>query len=136
MASPRKPAWGLLGLLALLCAAGPAVAEPPAELPPPRPVPPAEAPPAPPGPAMPTWLPRYDVDIRLDVAGHTAVVRQRVTWLNRHPLPADELVFNAHSHYTVPKNEVGLLAKTLEIMRMMPGEALFGDVPALEVTGV
>jgi hypothetical protein len=123
-------------VLVLLCAAGPALAEPPADLPPPWPLPPAEAPPAQPGSAMPPWLPRYDLDVRLDVAGHTAVVRQRVTWFNRHQRPAEELVFNAHSHYTVPKDQVGLIAKTLEIMRLMPGESLYGEVPLLDITRV
>jgi hypothetical protein len=80
---------------------------------------------------LPPWLPHYDLDIRLDLGKHKkAVVRQRVTWTNRHERPAEEVVFNAHSHYKIPKDEIGLLAKTLEIMRMMPGEAMdFGDEP-------
>jgi hypothetical protein len=136
MPSPRNSAWAALALLAVLGTAGLVAAQPPAELPPPRPVPAADAPPQPPGPGLPPWLPRYDLDIRLDVDHHTAYVRQRVTFNNRHQRPAEELVFNAHSHYTIPKNDIGLLAKTLEIMRMMPGEAIFGDEPALEVQRV
>ena len=46
----------------------------------------------------------------------------RATWTNPHPTPADKLVFNAHSHYIVPGTEVGLMAKTLEILRINPGE--------------
>jgi hypothetical protein len=133
MSLPRNPAWGVVGLLGVLCTAWPALAQAPAALPP-RPVPAAEAPP--PGADIPPWLPRYDVDVQLDVAAHTAHVRQRVTFFNRHRLPATELVFNAHSHYTVPGGEVGLLAKTLEIMRMMPGECLYGDKPLFDLQRV
>jgi hypothetical protein len=72
----------------------------------------------------PAWLPRYDLDIRLDVAGHRAEVQQRVTWTNPCDRPAQELVFNAHAHYRVPKADVPLLAKTLEILRLTPADAL------------
>ena len=60
---------------------------------------------------LPPWLPRYDLEIRLDPADHTAHTRQQVTWTNRHQRPAAELVFNAHSHYKVPDKEVGFFAK-------------------------
>ncbi|HJT78866.1 MAG TPA: M1 family aminopeptidase, partial [Gemmataceae bacterium] len=85
-------------------------------------------------PALPPWLPHYDLAMRLDCAAHKVVVRQRVTWINRHQRPAEELVFNAHSHYTVPESEVGLLAKTLEIMRMMPSDAISTGPPPLQVS--
>jgi hypothetical protein len=82
---------------------------------------------------LPAWLPRYDVAIDLDVAGHVAHVRQRATWTNPCQRPAHELVFNAHSHYVVPSGEVGFMAKTLEILRMNPEDSLGEDKPALEV---
>ena len=41
------------------------------------------------------------------------------------PIPVHEIVFNAHSHYVVPKKDVGLLAKTLEILRMNPDEGIY-----------
>jgi hypothetical protein len=131
MPSVQNAAWGFACLLALLGTAGRS-AEPDAELPPPRPLPAVEGPLGPP----PPWLPHYDLDVRLDPSQHTAVVCQRVTWFNRHGRPASELVFNAHSHYTIPTNDVGLLAKTLEIMRVMPGEALLGSEPLLDVQAV
>ena len=56
-----------------------------------------------------------------------------MTWTNRHQRPTRELIFNAHSHYAIPKNEIGLLAKTLEILRMSPSEAMSFDGPPLEV---
>src|SRR5205823_2850206 len=46
------------------------------------PVPAPAAPPRPPAPP-PDWLPHYDLDIRLDIKGHDAHVRQVVTWTNR-----------------------------------------------------
>src|SRR5438876_10505949 len=78
-----------------------------------------------PAPAdIPTWLPRYDVDIHLDTDQHSAHVRQRVTFINRHERPAGELVFNAHSHYQVPDADVGFMAKMLELLRMTPSDSL------------
>jgi hypothetical protein len=76
----------------------------------------------PPGP--PSWLPRYAVSMHLDTAGHTVRVHMQATWTNRHQRPASEIVFNAHSHYQVPSNKIGFLAKMLEILRMAPSEAL------------
>src|SRR6478752_4423672 len=108
-----RPVWPLFGLLLTL-------------LPLPAPAAPPEAPPAVRVPAPPPdWLPHYDLDIKLDVAGHVAQVKQRVTWTNRSTVPVNEIVFNAHSHYMVPKADVGLLAKTLEILRMNPDEGIY-----------
>jgi Peptidase family M1 domain len=83
--------------------------------------------------AVPSWLPRYDLEIQIDTANHTVCTRQQVSWTNRHQRPAERLIFNAHSHYTVPANEVGLFAKTLEILRMNPTEALDSKGDALKV---
>src|SRR6266851_1546187 len=73
---------------------------------------------------IPAWLPRYDLDIRLDTDQHWAHVRQRVTFTNRHERPAGELVFNAHAHYQVPDADVGFMAKMLELLRMTPSDSL------------
>src|SRR5581483_2929970 len=80
----------------------------------------------------PPWLPCYDLDIRLDTTAKTVAVRERVTWTNRHKRPAKEIVFNAHSHYSVPDKDIGLLAKTVEILRMAPSESMSFDGPALQ----
>src|SRR5207249_2326136 len=82
---------------------------------------------------VPPWLPRYDLDIRIDVAGHTVKTRQQITWTNRHHRPTREVVFNAHSHYKVPKGDLGFFAKTLELLRMSPKEALDTQGEALQV---
>src|SRR5688572_11780687 len=78
---------------------------------------------------LPPWLPRYDLDMRLDLDGHTATVRQQVTWTNRHERPSDELVFNVHSRFQVPADDVGFFAKTLEILRVDPRDALVRERP-------
>lgn len=84
----------------------------------------------------PPWLPRYDLSIRLDVAGHVAHVKQRVTWSNRHARPSDELVFNAHSHYQIPDGDIGFLAKMLELLRQYPSEGMDFNGPPLHVQKV
>jgi hypothetical protein len=81
----------------------------------------------------PSWLPRYDLDIRLAVQQHQVVVRERLTWTNYHERPTRKLVFNAHSHYSIPDDEVGKLAKILEILRLAPTEALDFDGPPLNI---
>lgn len=83
--------------------------------------------------APPEWLPRYDLDVNIDVAGHEVQATERVTWTNRHKRSSDCLVFNAYSHYCIPDGEIGLLAKTLEILRMMPSEVMDFKGPALTI---
>lgn len=69
-------------------------------------------------------MPQYDLDLLIDVAGHQVKVRERVTWTNCQQRPTQVIVFNNHSHYTVPDKDVGLLAKTLELLRLAPSDAL------------
>jgi len=85
------------------------------------------------GQAWPSWLPRYEVNMDLDLAGHSVRVLMRATWTNPQPLPTHQLVFNAHSRYVVPKSEIGLTAKTLELLRMAPGDALGVNDPPLVI---
>lgn len=86
--------------------------------------------------ALPSYLPRYDLVIDLDTAAHFVRVRQTATWINPHPTPTDRVVFNAHSRYVVPSNELGLTAKTLEILRVQPSEAMGIKEPALHITSI
>jgi hypothetical protein len=85
---------------------------------------------------VPPWLPRYDLEIHIDVAGHTVVTHEQLTWTNRHHRPAETLVFNAHSHYKVPDKDVAFFAKTLELLRMNPQEALDTGDPPLQIDRV
>jgi hypothetical protein len=82
---------------------------------------------------VPDWLPRYDLDIRLEVGEHRAVVRERLTWTNRHQRPTSRVVFNAHSHYVVPDKDVPFFAKMLELLRLGPDEVLDSDGPPLQL---
>jgi hypothetical protein len=110
MPAGRWTTAGCLGLLALATAAGPACAD------------------------VPTGLPRYDLDIHLDLEHHYVTVREFVTWTNRHGRPAQELVFNADAHFQVSKDDLPLVAKTLELLRMVPSESLdSAPEPALEM---
>jgi hypothetical protein len=78
----------------------------------------------PPAPAsaaeVPAHLPRYDLDLTIDTAGHTARLRQRVTWTNHTAAPADHLAFNFYPNYRVPRGDYLHLAKTLEMLRLRP----------------
>jgi hypothetical protein len=85
---------------------------------------------------IPPYLPHYDLDIQIDNEQHVAHVRQRVTWMNYHDCAAKELVFNVHSNYVVPDDQIGFMAKTLEIMRMMPSESLITGTPAFQLEKV
>ena len=38
-------------------------------------------------PGLPTWLPRYDVTMDCDLAGHTIKVSMRATWTNNYTVP-------------------------------------------------
>src|SRR5437762_3006396 len=126
MLSPRSYAPLLAGMLALTLRAGAALGTEPAPLtlPPPRPVEHHAGPPA--------WLPNYDLDMNLELDKHQALVHMRVTWTNRHQRPASEIVLNAHSHYKIPGG-VGLLAKTVELLRNVPGDAIDSQGHALDV---
>ncbi len=84
----------------------------------------------------PSWLPRYDVGVLIDVDGHEVRVRQRVQWTNPHKTPTNKIVFNAHSHYSIPDKDVALLAKMLEILRLAPKDGLDFNGPPLTVQTV
>ena len=73
---------------------------------------------------LPAYLPRYRVEVDLDVAGHRAAVSQTATWINPTSQPTDRLVFNVHSRYVVPADQVGFMAKMIEILRVQPSDAL------------
>src|SRR4029077_11217632 len=85
---------------------------------------------------MPPWLPRYEVDVQIEVDRQLVIVKERVTWTNPHQAATNKVVFNAHAHYSVPAGDVGFLAKMLEILRLAPREALDFNGPPLEVKKV
>lgn len=85
---------------------------------------------------IPAWLPRYQLDIQLEIDQHLALVHQRVTWTNRHACETNKLIFNVHSHFKLPDKDVGITAKMVEILRMMPSEAMDLDGHACEIRKV
>src|SRR4051794_4222354 len=93
---------------------------------------PAQAAPQP----MPSYLPVYRLSMDVRTDAHVVHVRQEATWTNPHPAPTDRLVFNAHSHHALADKDVGLTAKTLEILRMQPSEAMGAKGSALDLKRV
>jgi hypothetical protein len=73
---------------------------------------------------IPSWLPRYDLDIRLETDQHQAIVRERVTWTNRHKCSVSEIQFNVHSYFKIPNKDGGFLAKMEELLRIAPSEGM------------
>jgi hypothetical protein len=81
----------------------------------------------------PTWLPCYDLDIHFQLDQHQALVRERITWTNRHPCQVKEIVFNAHANFKLADKDVGFLAKTVELLRLAPSEAMDFEGNACQV---
>jgi hypothetical protein len=73
---------------------------------------------------IPAGLPQYDLTIHLDVDQHRAQVHERVVWTNTHTVPANEVVFNVHSHFKLPDKDVPAIAKTVELLRLAPSDAI------------
>lgn len=86
--------------------------------------------------SVPPDLPRYDLTVQIDTHRHVVYLRQRVTWTNRHQRSTNQLVFNVHSHYAIQPNEVLLLSKTLELLRLSPSFAINEGVSPGQVEAV
>ena len=71
-------------------------------------------------PARPDHLPKYDLDVVIDVQQKRVAFKQRVTWTNTTQTPTRQLVFNFYPLYKIPDGESLLLSKTLELLRMQP----------------
>jgi hypothetical protein len=74
----------------------------------------------------PPDLPRYDLQVHFDTAKKVVRVQERVTWINRHQRPADELVFTINPLFQLATKDIPLLAKTVELLRQTPSDALAG----------
>ncbi|MFL5329335.1 MAG: M1 family aminopeptidase [Gemmataceae bacterium] len=75
----------------------------------------------------PPDLPHYDMHVSIDPAKKQVHLQERVTWTNRHARPTNELVLAVYPLFKVPDKDFGLLAKTVEILRQTPSEALLKD---------
>ncbi len=69
-------------------------------------------------------LPHYDLNVTLDQVGHRAHIREKITWTNSTKKPLEQLVLNFYPHYRVPAGDYLFLAKTLELLRMDPSQAI------------
>jgi hypothetical protein len=85
---------------------------------------------------VPAGLPHYAFDIQLDTAKHLVHVHERVTWTNRQPRPVQELVFNVFPNYKIPRRDLMVAGKLLEIYRLRPSEALDVNGQAIHIERV
>jgi hypothetical protein len=81
-------------------------------------------------------LPRYDLDVRLDVARHQLSARQQTTWTNSHTQPVKELVFNVFAAWKLEPGSALREAKLLELDRQAASEALDYMGQALQIERV
>src|SRR5262245_13826997 len=84
-------------------------------------------------PALPAHLPRYRLSADIDVENHVVHGRLEATWTNPNSTPTNRLVFNAHARHVVPPSDVALVAKTLELLRMQPSDAMGLTEPPREI---
>lgn len=85
---------------------------------------------------VPDGLPRYDLVMNVEPLAGRVEGRMSATWTNTTSRPTRQLVFNVHSRYVVPSKEMPVVAKTLELLRVQPGEALGFDQPAFQLQRV
>jgi hypothetical protein len=116
----RTDRAGIAALLMLTLAAAPALAGP------------VSAGAGPAGP-WPSWLPRYEVQMDLDLDNYRAHVRMKATWINPQPIPTRQLILNAHSRYVVPMADIGITAKTLELLRLAPSDSMGVKDPCCDI---
>lgn len=85
---------------------------------------------------IPSWLPHYHLDLKLDLARKRLWGVSKITFFNRHERPATELVFNAYSRFKIPEEDSVLLAKTLELLRSNPSDGIDWQGERLQVQAV
>jgi len=88
------------------------------------------------GLVVPPGLPRYDLDVRLDLVGKSVKAVERVRFTNRSAAVVRELVFHVYPRYRVGEQDRAALSKTLEVLRLSPDEALDPDGRRLSVSAV
>jgi hypothetical protein len=89
-----------------------------------------------PGLVIPRGLPRYDIAARIDPAGRKVVARERVVFTNRSKVLARELVFHVYPRYKVPEKDRIKLARTMEVLRLSPEEAMDETGRRMDITRV
>ncbi|MFO0890902.1 MAG: M1 family aminopeptidase [Isosphaeraceae bacterium] len=89
-----------------------------------------------PGLRIPKGLPKYDLAVRIDPAGRRVRARERVVFTNRSQSPVRELVFHVYPRYQVPEKDRLKLARTMEVLRLSPEEAMDEAGRRMEVSSV
>ena len=64
------------------------------------------------------------MDVRIDVAGRIVRARERVTFTNPTSKDVTELVFHVYPRHRVVESDRPMVAKTLEVLRLSPEEAM------------
>jgi Peptidase family M1 domain len=93
----------------------------------------AQGPPSPPKLPIPQGLPRYELDVHVDVAARLVRATERVTFTNRTSKDVTELVFHVYPRHRVEEADRPMVAKTLEVLRLSPEEAMDADGRRLAV---
>ncbi|MSR30091.1 MAG: hypothetical protein EXR99_01170 [Gemmataceae bacterium] len=81
----------------------------------------------------PSWLPTYHVQMQFNAEVNQVNVVEKARWVNQTGQPVTQVQFNAHSHYVLPSTEIGKMAKTMELLRLNPSEALGVAEPVLNI---
>jgi hypothetical protein len=85
---------------------------------------------------IPPGLPRYGLAVRIDPEARRVTARERVEFTNRSKKPTRELVFHVYPRYKVPEKDRIKLARTMEVLRLSPEEAMDDVGQRMEVSGV
>jgi hypothetical protein len=86
--------------------------------------------------AIPRGLPRYDLAVHIDPTDRIVKARERITFTNRSNVPVTELVFHVYPRYKVADKDRIKLAKTMEVLRLSPEEAMDASGRRLEISRV
>jgi hypothetical protein len=73
---------------------------------------------------VPADLPRYDMEVRLDIAARKATVRQKVTFTNTFARPAEDLAFHVYPRYRVPPEQYHGFSKLAQFLLIDPTELI------------
>src|SRR5271165_2890582 len=137
IARMRCRSTSILALLVALTGLGPSVcAEDPAASPQSLPSPQVLPTPQQPNLVIPPGLPRYDLAVRIDPQNRKVKARERIVFTNRSKVPVNELIFHVYPRYKVPDKDRIKLAKTMEVLRLSPEEALDTAGQRMEVSRV
>jgi hypothetical protein len=85
---------------------------------------------------VPPGLPRYEIDGQVDLSRKLVTVVERVTYTNRTKTPVSDLVFHVYPRFQVREQDRAILAKTLEMLRLSPEEAMDTKGRRMAVTAV